>query len=201
MINNFMIANDILKQQLITPLSQLEFVAFDLETTGLDAQVHKIIELAAVKFSLQKTGPRFTTLINPCIPVPITASQINGITDQMLQDKPRIQDVLPHFINFVGSTILVAHNAQFDLSFLTRSLHTCKLQPVNNFIIDTMELAKQILPNQNKYSLGFLSRTLMLPTASTHRAEEDTLACKELFLYCVRIILAKGDVFLKDLYR
>jgi DNA polymerase III epsilon subunit family exonuclease len=195
-----MIENDILKQQLITPLSNLEFVAFDFETTGLYANIHKIIEIGAVKFSLQKSGSRFTTLINPLIPVPSEASLINGITDHMLQDKPVIQEVLPHFVNFVGNAVLVAHNASFDLSFLTSSLKTSNLQPLNNYFVDTIELAKQILPGRKKYSLDFLSRTLMLQTTSTHRAEADALACKDLFLYCVKRIHANGDVLLKDLY-
>jgi len=195
-----MIDDNVIKQQLATPLSQLEFVAFDFETTGLYAQTHKIIEIGAVKFSLQKSGPRFTTLINPCVPIPSEASKVNAITDQMLRDKPLIHDVLPHFINFIGSAVLMAHNAQFDLSFLTHSLRACNIQPVNNYIIDTMELAKQALPDQQKYSLGSLSRTLKLSTSSTHRAEADALACKELFLYCVGIISAEGDVTLKELY-
>jgi DNA polymerase III epsilon subunit family exonuclease len=192
--------NDMLKQQLTTPLSKLEFAAFDFETTGLYAHTHKIIEIGAVKFTLQKSGPRFTTLINPQAPVPAEATLINGITDHMLTGKPLIRDVLPHFVNFVGNAVLVAHNAAFDLGFLTHSLKTCHLKPVNNYIIDTVELAKQTLPGQRKYSLDFLSRTLMLTTSSTHRAEADALACKELFLYCVKKIHVNGDILLKELY-
>lgn len=195
-----MIANDILQQQLSAPLSRLEFIAFDFETTGLYPQTHKIIEIGAVKFSLQKSGPRFTTLINPQLPIPDEASKVNGISDEMVEDKPLIQDVLPHFINFIGSSVLIAHNAQFDMGFLAYSLRACNLHSVNNYIIDTVELAKQVLPGQYRYSLSSLSRSLKLATPSTHRAEADALACKELFLHCLNIISTNGDITLKELY-
>ncbi len=196
-----MIEDTILKIQLTTALSQLEFTAFDFETTGLYPDNDQIIEIGAVRFSLQKEGSRFSTLIKPTVPVPPAATKINGISDDMLTDKPSIGDVLPHFTRFISESVLVAHNSGFDSGFLAYWLNACSLPAANNHTIDTMELAKQTVPQAGKFSLGYLCRVLELSVSSSHRALDDAQACRELFLYCVTMLPLKGDVLLKDLYK
>ncbi len=98
------------------------FVVFDLETTGLDPKKDKIVEIGAVKFDRYGLIARFSVLINPGIPMPSAASQVNHITDAMLKDKPLLKDVLPDFIRFIDGAILIAHNSQFDSGFINEAL-------------------------------------------------------------------------------
>lgn len=98
------------------------FVAFDLETTGLDPKKEKIVEIGAVKFDRRGPIARYSVLINPGIAMPAEASRINGITDVMLAGKPTLDEVLPDFIRFIGNAALVAHNAPFDCSFVDAAL-------------------------------------------------------------------------------
>ncbi|QQO08558.1 3'-5' exonuclease [Breznakiella homolactica] len=98
------------------------FVAFDLETTGLDAKKDRIVEIGAVKFDRRGPAARFSVLINPGIPMPADAERINGISDAMLKDKPSLEAVLPDFIRFIEGSALVAHNAPFDCGFVNENL-------------------------------------------------------------------------------
>ncbi len=98
------------------------FVAFDTETTGLEPKTDRIVEIGAVKFDSLGPIARFSVLINPGVPMPAEASRVNGITDEMLRTQPFIEDVLPDFLSFIGSSALVAHNAPFDLSFINAAL-------------------------------------------------------------------------------
>jgi DNA polymerase-3 subunit epsilon len=101
------------------------FVVFDLETTGLDPKKDKIVEIGAVKFDRNGIIARFSVLINPGIPMPYAASQVNHITDEMLKDKPALKDVLPDFIRFIDGAILMAHNSGFDCGFINEALSKC----------------------------------------------------------------------------
>jgi DNA polymerase-3 subunit epsilon len=98
------------------------FVVFDLETTGLDPKKDRIVEIGAVKFDQHGLNARFSVLINPGISMPFAASQVNHITDEMLKDKASLEDVLPDFIRFIDDTILIAHNSNFDCSFINEAL-------------------------------------------------------------------------------
>lgn len=98
------------------------FVAFDLETTGLDPKRERIVEIGAVKFDRRGLIGRFSVLINPGVPMPAEASRINGITDDMLAGKPSLDEVLPDFLLFIADAALIAHNAPFDCSFVDAAL-------------------------------------------------------------------------------
>lgn len=98
------------------------FVVFDLETTGLEPKKERIVEIGAVKFDRRGPIGRFSVLIDPGIPMPAKASEINGITDAMLAGKPGIDLVLPDFLRFIGDAPLIAHNANFDCSFVNAAL-------------------------------------------------------------------------------
>jgi DNA polymerase-3 subunit epsilon len=103
-------------------LAGKSFVVFDLETTGLDPKKDSIVEIGAVKFDQRGLIARFSALINPGIPMPFAASQVNHITDEMLKDKPFLKDVLPDFVRFINDATLVAHNSNFDCSFINEAL-------------------------------------------------------------------------------
>ena len=98
------------------------FIAFDTETTGLDAAVGKIVEIGGVKFDRRGIIARYNVLINPQMPMPEEAGKVNGITDAMLKDKPVIAAVFPDFLEFIGTGILVAHNAPFDINYVNTEL-------------------------------------------------------------------------------
>ncbi|WP_304243757.1 PolC-type DNA polymerase III [Gracilinema caldarium] len=98
------------------------FIAFDTETTGLEPRTDRIVEIGAVKFDSLGPIGRFSVLINPGIPMPEAASKVNGISDDMLRKQPPMEAVLPDFLRFIGSGILVAHNAPFDVSFINAAL-------------------------------------------------------------------------------
>lgn len=98
------------------------FTAFDLETTGLERTRDRIVEIGAVKFDSMGIIARFNVLINPGIPMPPEAGRVNGITDEMLADKPSIEELMGDFIDFIEDSILIAHNAPFDTGFVNEAL-------------------------------------------------------------------------------
>ncbi|GAB1483751.1 hypothetical protein MASR2M78_25670 [Treponema sp.] len=102
--------------------SKSVFVAFDLETTGLDAKKERIVELGAIKFDNRGPIARFGTLINPLIPIPPEATRVNGISDAMLKNMPTLDEVLPDFVRFIRGSTLIAHNAGFDCGFINAAL-------------------------------------------------------------------------------
>jgi DNA polymerase-3 subunit epsilon len=108
------------------------FVVFDLETTGLDPKKDRIVEIGAVKFDQHGLIARFSVLINPGIPMPFAASQVNHITDKMLKDKPSLQDTLPDFVRFIEGAVLIAHNSAFDSSFINEALLKCYTEVQKN---------------------------------------------------------------------
>jgi DNA polymerase-3 subunit epsilon len=193
------------------------FVVFDLETTGLDPKKDKIVEIGAVKFDQHGLIARFSVLINPGIPMPYAASQVNQITDEMLQGKPSLTDGLPDFLRFIDGAILISHNAQFDSSFINEALsksYTEEHQPsllddvaapnqadgwiapfasMPNQILDTIPLAKQAFPGRYKYNLQDLSRDLGIQALDAHRAEDDARVCMEIFLKCVEQMRETGE--------
>jgi DNA polymerase-3 subunit epsilon len=98
------------------------FTAFDIETTGLDPKADRIVEFGALKFDNRGPIVRYTALINPGIPMPEDAGRVNGITDEMLAGKPPLETVFPDFLRLVKDTIIIAHNAPFDLGFINEQL-------------------------------------------------------------------------------
>jgi DNA polymerase-3 subunit epsilon len=98
------------------------FCAFDIETTGLDPRLDRIVEIGAVKFDRRGPMGRYSVLINPGIPMPEEAGRVNGISDDMLAGKPSLETVLPDFLRFTGGAVITAHNAPFDCGFINEKL-------------------------------------------------------------------------------
>jgi DNA polymerase-3 subunit epsilon len=164
------------------------FVAFDLETTGLDPRLDKIVEIGAVKFDRSGIIARFSTLINPGIPMPPEAGKVNNITDEMLAKKPSLDDVLPDFIHFIRGAILAAHNAAFDCGFINEKLREWQTSPfpsLPNRVVDTLAVSREKFPGLGSYSLQKLAAELGIPSRDAHRAEDDARLCMEILLRCV----------------
>ncbi|MDR3334839.1 MAG: 3'-5' exonuclease [Treponema sp.] len=192
------------------------FVAFDLETTGLDAKKDRIVEIGAVKFDKQGLMARFSTLINPGIPMPEEAGRVNNITDEMLRDQPSLDEVFPDFIRFIKNTVLVAHNAPFDCGFINEQLKdrfvasrkqeaqrgllegiddeagktgnrwAAPFPVLPNPVVNTLIYAKEVFPGRSKYKLQELAAFFNITTFDAHRAEDDARVCMELFIRCVQ---------------
>ena len=148
-----------------------EFIAFDLETTGLDAASDEIIEIGIARFRDGELIDQYQSLVKPSKPIPAEITQLTGIDQEDLENQPRIQDVLTDVARMVEDLPLVAHNAQFDVSFLGKHL------PLDaHLAIDTVELASIMLPAAQRYNLGSLARSMGIELARAHRAFDDALA-------------------------
>lgn len=167
----------------LVPEMHTTFTAIDIETTGLHPFYSEIIEIAAVKFQLDGTfEDDFTQLINPLKPIPPRATEIHGITDSMVAGKPLWGDVAPYLYKFVGDSVLVAHNAPFDLSFLTFKGTVIQNPFPDHFVADTLTIARGVYRHFAKFTLLDLSGKLGFEMTETHRALADAKACAELFL-------------------
>ncbi len=152
------------------------YVAFDLETTGLSSQDDRIIEIGAVLMKDGQELDRFQTFVDPERPLERRIVELTGITEEMLQGAPKIQEVLPKFLEFVGHHILVAHNADFDTGFIRAE---CARQglPYTYTSADTLILAQNLLPQLGKFKLDVVSNALSLPDFNHHRAADDAVTC------------------------
>lgn len=157
------------------------FIAFDTETTGLDAAVGKIVEIGGVKFDRRGIIARYNVLINPQMPMPEEAGKVNGITDAMLKDKPVIAAIFPDFLEFIGTGILVAHNAPFDINYVNTELARAEKPLLTNKVIDTRIFAKEVFPGLSSYALQDLAVQFGITALEAHRAEDDARVCMELF--------------------
>jgi len=164
-------------------LQKQSFVAFDTETTGMWAITHRIVEIGAVKFQPGKEKcETFQALINPERPIPEEVIEIHGITDAMVADQETVSPVLKRFIEFCGNdTILIAHNALFDISFISCELERKNMSFGDNVIIDTVDIAHRFFPNLSSYSLLSLSKYFEIAEYQNHRALADALLVWKIF--------------------
>ena len=160
------------------------FTAFDTETTGLSSHNDRLLEIGAVQFSKDGVLATYSQLINPCRTIPYEATRINTITHEMVRECPKEQEVLPHFHSFVGNSILVAHNANFDVKFVNTALSRHGHQILVNQIEDTVKLSRAIFPELEKHSLQFLAQHFSINPGNAHRATDDARVCMEVLLRC-----------------
>jgi len=159
----------------------LSFVAIDLETTGLDHFTDEIIEIGAVRFEQGREVATFSQLIDPGRPLSVRVQHLTGITPEALAGKPRLREVLPALMEFIGDLPLVAHNAGFDAAFLRAGFARAGRDLPNPFY-DTMELAQVVLPTAPDHRLETLVNVLQIPVQRHHRAEDDARACGRLLV-------------------
>jgi DNA polymerase-3 subunit epsilon len=171
----------------------MKFIAFDLETTGIKSATDQIIEVGAVLFEGGKPVKGFGVLVDPGVPIPAGASAVNGITNDMVRGKPKIQDVLPDFAAFCGDLPLVAHNAPFDYKFLLEDVTLHRAPAPKGVVLDTLPLARKIFPGLPSYKLGLLVRHFGFPSGVFHRAEEDSDYCGRLFVKILQTLEMRGE--------
>ena len=169
------------------------YVVFDLETTGFSPVNDRIIEIGAVKMINDRIIDRFSTFVNPQVPIPYRIEKLTSINDTMVCDSPAIEKILPKFLDFCKGCVLVAHNARFDVGFIREN---CRRQgyPEEFVYIDTMGISRAILPDQNKHTLDALVKVMGVHLSDHHRAVNDAEATAGLFQKFMRILIDQKGI-------
>ena len=172
------------------------FVVFDIETTGFSPVHDRIIEIGAVKVEKGEIKERFSSFVNPDVPIPLEIEKLTGIHDGMVVDAPMIEEALPHFLEFCQDAVLVAHNASFDMSFIIENTHRLGLKKEFTYV-DTVGIARLLLPHQAKHKLDAVAKTLGISLENHHRAVDDAEATAEIFLKFIPMLREAGADDLK----
>ena len=167
------------------------FVVFDLETTGLSTNVHKIIEIGAVKVADGKIVDRFSRFVNPKVPIPFAIEELTKIRDDMVIGEPEIDFVLPEFMEFCRGCVMVAHNAEFDMGFIRKNCEDLGLE-CDFTVVDTVAMARYLLPNLNRYKLDTVAKELRISLQNHHRAVDDAGCTAEIFLKFIDMLHDRG---------
>ena len=175
------------------------FVVFDIETTGFSPVNNRIIEIGAVKVEQGSIVDRFSTFVNPQVPIPFRIEQLTNINDEMVVDAPTIEQVLPEFLEFCGDAVMVAHNAEFDMSFIRENAKRQQIQKEFTYV-DTMGIARLLLPGQAKHTLDAVAKTLKISLENHHRAVDDAECTAEIFTKFIEMLKEKNVETLGDLH-
>jgi DNA polymerase-3 subunit alpha (Gram-positive type) len=175
-------------------IEKIEFTIFDTETTGLSPKSgDRIVEIAAVRFKNKKKIATFETLVNPGRPISEAAFQVNRISEAMLSQAPRIETVLPKFLDFVQGSCLCSYNAGFDLEFLNNELNLLGQPSLQDVVtVDILRMARRLLPGLERYALWFVSERLGINITQRHRALADVEMTREVFNRLTGILRSKG---------
>lgn len=177
---------------------QDSYVIFDIETTGFSPLNNRIIEIGGVRVEKGIITDRFSSFVNPDVPIPFRIEQLTGINDNMVLSAPRIDQVLPKFLAFCEGAALVAHNASFDIGFIARNAELLKL-PFEPTVLDTVTMARLLLPKLNRFKLDTVAKALGVSLENHHRAVDDAEATSEIFLNFLRMLKERGYHTLDEL--
>ncbi|MGV3465809.1 MAG: ATP-dependent DNA helicase DinG [Heyndrickxia sp.] len=160
------------------------FIVVDIETTGNSPKKgERIIQLSAVKMDKEKIIDQYTTFVNPGISIPPFIEELTGINESMVEDAPTFEEIAPFLRDYLQGCIFVAHNVLFDLQFLQNEFERVGIEPFDGNMIDTVELAKIMLPTSDSFKLIELAESLSLSHERPHQADSDALVTAELLLY------------------
>lgn len=157
-----------------------EYCILDIETTGLHYQTEKITEFGIIKMKDGKEIGRFECFVNPEKPIPQEVVEVTHITDEMVKDAETIDKVMPKVLEFIGDSVIVAHNANFDVGFIRYNCQQLGYE-LDNTYIDTLGLAKDLFPDFKKYKLGILAEKLNIKVENAHRALDDVITLMQVF--------------------
>ena len=181
------------KQELNT-----QYCVLDIETTGLSFRTEKITELGAVIYKNGEIVDKFECFVNPEKPIPYEVVKVTNITDEMVKDAETIEQVLPKFLEFIGDSVIVAHNADFDVGFLKYFAEQQGLKLENTYI-DTLRLARNLFPEYKKYKLGIIAENLGIKVDVAHRALDDVITLVKVFKVMLEMLQSNGVKKLDDI--
>ncbi len=181
------------------PLGDAVFCVFDLETTGLRAGADRIVEFGAVRVEGYELTERFERLVDPGVPLPAEITRITGIRAQDVAGRVGVASALRAFLAFAGDAVLVAHNARFDVGFVDAELRRLRGRRFAGTVLDTVALARKLVPGRTRYSLGALADRFSTSTEPCHRALPDALATAEILLVLLGKAQERGAETIDDL--
>ncbi|MCQ6528676.1 3'-5' exonuclease [Bacillus mycoides] len=164
----------------------LDYVVIDFETTGFNPYNDKIIQVAAVKYHNHELVDQFVSYVNPERSIPNRITSLTGITNYRVSDAPTIEEVLPLFLAFLHTNVIVAHNASFDMRFLKSNVNMLGLPEPKNNVIDTVFLAKKYMKHAPNHKLETLKRMLGI-RLSSHNAFDDCITCAAVYQKCAAV--------------
>ena len=173
-----------------------DFVVFDIETTGFSPENNNIIEIGAVKVSEGKIVDKYSTFVNPKEPIPFRIEELTGINDSMVVDAKTIDEILPEFLEFSKDCIMVAHNADFDMSFIINNCNRFNIEHDFTYI-DTVALSRFLIPSIARYKLDNVAKALGVTLENHHRAVDDAGCTAEIFVKLLEMLKEK-DIFTLD---
>lgn len=189
-----------------TPFNQLTYTVVDTETTGYTPKYAKMVEIAAVKIHPDFTidyENTFSELINPEISIPYNAYKVHNISNDMVKDKPLIQDIMPSFLSFAKDSVIVGHNVNFDMRFIKHEAQNCNLPLTFNHVLDTLSLSKKAVPNLEAYKLDnlidYFNINLNIDNSDRHRALFDAVNTAIVMIKCLEILQNKGIYSISNL--
>ncbi len=175
-----------------------EYCVLDIETTGLSFRTEKITEFGIMKYKNGEVIDSFECFVNPEKPIPEEVVNITHITDEMVKNAPTIDQIMPKVLDFIGDSVLVAHNADFDIGFIKYNCKQLGLE-LNNTYIDTLRLAKDLFPDYKKYKLGLIADNLGIKVEVAHRALDDVDTLVKVFQVMLKMLKEKGAKTLADI--
>lgn len=183
-------------------LEECLLVFFDVETTGLVfAEGHDVLEIGAVKIKSGEILDQFETLVKASIPVPPEAERLHGISTEMLEPAPPFAEVYPRFQDFVEDGILIAHNAEFDISFIGGKARRLDLPRLSNKVLDTLRISRAVGPDFPSHSLVGLRERFGVAPGRSHRALDDARILSQVFVHLARLAVPDPDGTLADLLK
>lgn len=151
----------------------IEAIIFDLETTGLEPALHEITEIGALKIKGDQVVDMFSSLVKPRGVITPEITRLTGIDAAMVADAPPVEQALPTFIQFIGPHLLIAHNAEFDSTFVKEMLRRTNQPAISNPVLCTVKLARWLVPGLANYKLHTVAANFGLKSANRHRAMGD----------------------------
>jgi DNA polymerase III epsilon subunit family exonuclease len=174
-------------------LSATGFVVFDLETTGAKTPPCRVTEIGAYKVVGGEIVGEFHTLVNPEMPIPFFITMLTGINDSMVRDAPKFGDVAADFLNFIGDSVLVAHNAGFDMRFLNYEVNRLfEDYRLANPSLCTVQLSRKLLPDIENHKLKTVAEHFSVELINHHRANADALATAKIFINLLADLQSRG---------
>lgn len=181
------------------PIEDTTFVVFDLETMGLNGHEHEIIEIGAIKLKGTRIVDTFSSFVNPKKIIPKKISELTHITQDMVDNAPTIEDVLPKFLEFAKDAVMVAHNSAFDMGFIRRDAKKYMGIDYKPPVIDTLQMARDLYPDLKGYNLDRLNKTFKLSLENHHRAIDDAQSTAKLFIMFLEKYIENGVVNVEDM--